>query len=225
MNTYYRLLPNILVAMIVYVTPAAAGCSNDPYLGSICFTAGKWCPAQNYLPADGSLLEVAQNPALYAVLGNVYGGSYPKTFALPNLNGRSPIATGRPSPNNPSISPVFLGQTSGATTITLNSQQLPMHTHPIANGAGSTPISVSDQPASATTASPNDYIASSPVDSTGNPIKMFTSSVGQPVPLNSAALPPDTGLNSSVQQPITVQSPVIGLTACIAVSGVYPTEQ
>ena len=76
---------------------------------------------------DGQLLSIAQNSALFSLLGTNYGGDGRTTFGLPDLRGRVPIHAG----NGPGLSDYRLGQEGGSETTTLTIQQLPSHNHPI----------------------------------------------------------------------------------------------
>lgn len=114
-----------------FAAPAAA-CIDTPYIGAVCFFAGNFCP-QGYLPADGRLLAIQQNPALYSIVGTIYGGDGKSTFALPDLRGRGPIGPG----TGPGLAPVTLGQPVGSAQVTLTANNIPPHTHPAAFSSGS----------------------------------------------------------------------------------------
>jgi len=92
----------------------AAACSADsPYMASICYMTTDYCP-EGYLPADGRSLSVNQYQAIYALIGNIYGGNSTQ-FNLPNLNGRSVIGTGA----FPGQTPNFVrGNTGGNASVT-----------------------------------------------------------------------------------------------------------
>ena len=64
----------------------------DFYLGTILLFAFPFTPT-GWMSCDGQILQSSQNAALYSLIGNTYGGTYPTTFALPNLNGASPLPT------------------------------------------------------------------------------------------------------------------------------------
>lgn len=102
--------------------PAQAG--SDPFIGQIMTTGHNFCP-RGFAPADGQLISIAQNTALFSLLGTFYGGNGTSTFALPNLNGRAPIGSG----SGPGLPTYSLGQTDGTTTIQLTAGNLPAHTH------------------------------------------------------------------------------------------------
>lgn len=132
--SYSLLAKSVIAASIAATTVVsqAEACSADSeYIGSICYMAIKYCP-QNYLPADGRILNVNGNQALYALIGNIYGGSAPTTFALPDLRGRTAMGTGQV---NGAGTIYAIGQKSGQETasgtgsVTLTANQLPSHTH------------------------------------------------------------------------------------------------
>lgn len=93
----------------------------DPFLGEIRRVAFGF-PPKGWALCNGQLLSIAQNQALFALLGAAYGGDGRTTFALPNLQGRAPIHPGNGSQ-------IVWGQTGGAASVTLNATQIPPHTH------------------------------------------------------------------------------------------------
>ncbi|MGF9565511.1 tail fiber protein [Neorhizobium sp. JUb45] len=122
----------------------AFACGDTPYLGEICTFAFGYCP-RGFAPADGSLVSVQQNSALFALLGTVYGGNGTQTFALPDLKGRAAVNVG----TGAGLSEVVLGMKSGVQQITLTQQQMPQHTHGAAftgTGGGNQTINVDAVP-------------------------------------------------------------------------------
>lgn len=92
---------------------------------------------------DGQLLSIAQNSALFSILGTTYGGDGRTTFGLPDLRGRVPVHEGQ----GPGLPNIRLGQKSGAPTTTLTVQNLPSHNHGSTNltvGASSKPANTDD---------------------------------------------------------------------------------
>jgi microcystin-dependent protein len=80
-------------------------------------------------------MPISQNTALFSLLGTIYGGDGRSTFALPNLQGRSPIAPGQ----GPGLSQRFLGESGGSDAVTLTSAQVPSHGHGLrATGSATT---------------------------------------------------------------------------------------
>ena len=94
---------------------------SDPYLGQIMMTALKFAPP-GWALCNGALLTIAQNQALYSLLGTTYGGDGRTNFALPNLCGRAVLG----SDINGSYR---LGQATGDEAVRLQTNQLPAHDH------------------------------------------------------------------------------------------------
>ena len=97
---------------------------STPFLGEI-FMAGFNFAPRGYAMCNGQILPIAQNTALFALLGTTYGGNGQTTFALPNLQSRVPMHFGQ----GPGLSSYDLGQSAGAETTTLTTNQLPPHGH------------------------------------------------------------------------------------------------
>jgi microcystin-dependent protein len=91
----------------------------DPFLGEIKMVAFTYAP-RGWAFCNGQLLSINQNQALFSLLGTTFGGDGRTTFALPNLQGRTPIHA------NASHT---LGQTGGTEAVTLSIAELPTHTH------------------------------------------------------------------------------------------------
>ena len=96
----------------------------DPFIGEIVMFGGNFAP-RNWAFCDGQLLPIAQNTALFSILGTTYGGDGRTTFALPDLRGRAVIHEG----SGPGLTFRMLGQRGGTETNTLNVAQMPSHSH------------------------------------------------------------------------------------------------
>lgn len=92
---------------------------SQPYVGEIRMFAGNFAPA-GWMFCEGQLLSISEYETLFFLIGTTYGGDGESTFGLPDLRGRIPI---HQSGNNP------LASSFGTETVTLNSQQIPQHTH------------------------------------------------------------------------------------------------
>lgn len=103
-----------------------------PYLGEIRIFAGAYAPQPDWHFCDGSLLQVSQYQALFALLGTIYGGDGVNTFGLPNLCGRVNIGAG----NGATLTQRKLGQSGGSETVALVTSNMPAHSHTL-NTAGS----------------------------------------------------------------------------------------
>jgi microcystin-dependent protein len=96
----------------------------EGFIGQIILFAGNFAP-RNWAFCQGQLISIAQNTALFSILGTTYGGDGRTTFGLPDLQGRTAMHPG----NGPGLPSYRLGQKGGTTTNTLNATQLPSHTH------------------------------------------------------------------------------------------------
>jgi microcystin-dependent protein len=97
---------------------------SQPFLGEIRIMANNFAP-RSWAYCNGQLLPIAQNSALFSLLGTTFGGNGQTTFALPNLQGRAPMAPG----NGPGLTPRSLGESGGSESVTLLSSQMPSHSH------------------------------------------------------------------------------------------------
>ncbi|GJI97808.1 microcystin dependent MdpB family protein [Duganella caerulea] len=107
---------------------ASLACSTEDYLSTICVLAAPSNNWRNYTPADGRLMPIAQNSALYALIGTTYGGDGQSTFGLPDLRGRFLLGAG----NSPTSGNFIVGQVGGTTATTLTINNLPSHVHSLA---------------------------------------------------------------------------------------------
>lgn len=98
----------------------------ERYLGTVRMFAGDFAPRGTAF-AEGQLLSINQNQALFSLLGANYGGNGQTTFALPDLRGRTAIHAGQ----GPGLSERLPGDVAGAPDVTLSVDQLPAHNHGI----------------------------------------------------------------------------------------------
>ena len=97
---------------------------SEPFIAEIRIFAGNFAP-RSWAFCDGQLLPIAQNTALFSLIGTTYGGDGRTTTALPNLKGRAPMHPGR----GPGLTSRRLGQRGGTETITLSEAQMASHNH------------------------------------------------------------------------------------------------
>lgn len=100
--------------------------AQEAFIGEIKMFAGNFEP-RGWAFCDGRLLSIAQNSALFSILGTTYGGNGQTTFALPDFRSRVAVGAGQ----GPGLSQVFLGEMSGNETVTLNVNQMPAHSHTV----------------------------------------------------------------------------------------------
>ena len=108
---------------------AVSAGSSDPFIGEVTWIAHDNVP-NGWQHADGQLLQISQNAALFSILGTQYGGDGRTTFALPDLRGRTPVGTGTGS----GLDFYNVGTRRGSELEGLNPDQLPSHSHPMTNG-------------------------------------------------------------------------------------------
>lgn len=173
----------------------------DPYLAEIRSFGGNFAP-RGWMFCNGALLSIAQNTALFSLIGTFYGGDGQNTFALPNLNSRVPVGTGQ----GPGLSDIVLGEMAGTETVTLLSTQLPAHNHvATAPGAGTS-----------TTTVPTASVAPGPASLGAGASNSFGSPTG-----NLAA--PTVG-TAGGSQPHNNLQPFLGMNYIICVEGIYPSR-
>jgi microcystin-dependent protein len=170
---------------------------SEPFIGEIIMFGGNFAP-RGWALCDGQLLPIAQNSALFSILGTTYGGDGRTTFALPDLRGRVSMHAG----NGPGLSDRRLGQRGGAETATLTVANLPSHTHA---------ARASDQPANANKPSGNTWA----VDVGGN-----TYSDTTPNQDMDAATVAATGGS----QPFNNEQPFTVVNYIICLEGIFPSR-
>ena len=108
---------------------STARADTNPYLGDIIMVGFDWCP-RGFAKADGSLINISDNTALFALLGTRYGGNGSTNFGLPDMRGRVPV---HPNPGDaPAGVQIVDGGYAGTETVTLTTANLPAHNHGVA---------------------------------------------------------------------------------------------
>ena len=173
---------------------------SEPFTAEIRIFAGNFAP-RGWAFCNGQLLPLAQNTALFSLIGTTYGGDGRTTTALPNLQGRAPMHPGR----GPGLTSRRLGQKGGTETVTLSEAQMPSHTH--------TP-KVTLQPANEDDPSPNHYLGGGATAATMIYGPATSTLDGKTYPL------PNVGGS----QPHNNLQPFIAMNFIIALVGLYPSR-
>src|SRR5690349_18074792 len=97
---------------------------SEPFIAEIVLFAGNFAP-KNWAFCQSQILSIAQNTALFALLGTTYGGNGQTTFALPDFRGRVAVGTGQ----GPGLASIDLGEMSGTSSVTLTTATMPAHNH------------------------------------------------------------------------------------------------
>jgi microcystin-dependent protein len=168
---------------------------SEPFLGMIIIVPYNFAP-RGWAFCNGQILPIAQNTALFSLLGTTYGGNGQTTFALPDLRGRFPNSSGQ----GPGLSNYDLGQVSGTESVTLTVNQLPGHTHPFAPPCSSQPASSS------------------------KPSGLVPSAGGTYNNAPDGALGAGTTGPAGGSQPTGIMNPYLTLNFCIALEGIFPSR-
>lgn len=184
--------------------------STEPFIGEIKIF-GFYFPPRGYMTCQGQILSIAQNTALFSLIGTTYGGNGQTTFALPDLQGRMPIGQGQ----GPGLPNYNIGQKSGQTTVTLISSNLPAHIHTLGGNAHVMIKASSDTADENSPVGNYPAIANSPLY-TGNGASPNTFTGGTQV---TGSTDP-TGSNI----PLSIMNPYLTINYSIATVGIFPSR-
>ena len=104
---------------------------SEPFVAQIQIVGFNFAPI-GWAECNGQLIAISQNTALFSLLGTQYGGNGTSNFALPNLQGMSPVHAG----NGVGLTPITIGETGGSSAVTLTTAEIPSHTHTVACNSG-----------------------------------------------------------------------------------------
>lgn len=190
-------------------------------LGEIRGFAGNFAP-RSWALCEGQLMSIAQNQALFSILGTTYGGDGRTTFGLPDLRGRVPIGTG----NGPGLSNVNLGQRKGSAYNVLTSVNLPPHTHSAAIASAVASVSMPALADEADASDPTTNVLASAKDSSGAEVKSF--SINTADVTMKEFLAPASGTvqvyNQGSQQQQYNVMPSLSLNYIICLFGTFPSR-
>ena len=167
----------------------------QPYVGEIRLFAGTFNPV-GWEFCDGQLLPISENETLFQLLGTTYGGDGESSFALPNLQSRIPIHMG-----SGGGATYVIGEMGGAESVTLTTQQIPVHTHTffVSGDSGSASNAANAMPATGVTIYRPDQPANAP--------------------MNAGAITPVGG-----SQPHDNMQPYLCINYIISLFGIFPSQ-
>jgi microcystin-dependent protein len=168
----------------------------DPFVAEIRIFPFNFAP-KGWAFCDGQILPLSQNTALFSLLGTTYGGDGKSNFALPDMQGNTPMHPGQ----GPGLSLPDLGETGGSDTVSLLESEIPAHSHSLMafSGVGNRTTPVNNSISRVTGATP--YVPGSPAL----------------VNMADVAITPAGG-----DQPHNNMMPYLTMNFCIALQGVYP---
>ncbi|WP_394780948.1 phage tail protein [Undibacterium sp.] len=159
--------------------PAIAG--SEPFVGEIVCGGFNFAP-KGWAIAQGQLLPILQNTALFSLLGTNYGGDGKSTFGLPDLRGRTMINAGQ----GPGLTPRVQGETGGSETLQLTAANLPPHSHTFAPPASAAPATVVSPVGALPASDPSTKLYTSPASAgAGAMATGVTDVAGSGVPANN----------------------------------------
>ncbi|MNE33165.1 Phage Tail Collar Domain protein [compost metagenome] len=183
----------------------------EEILGVIKIFAGNFAP-RGFMFCAGQILPIAQNDALFSLLGTTYGGNGTTTFALPNLQGVVPIGQGQSRFGNF----YTLGETAGTPNNTLITSNLPAHIHtgPGTIGVTSAQATVSTPVEGSSIATPGQLVS-----------RAFTPTLGFATSTPSVKLASEITTGATGNNiPVNNMQPYLAINYIICVSGIYPNR-
>jgi microcystin-dependent protein len=175
---------------------------SEPYVGEIRIFGFSFA-MRDWAYCDGQLVSIAQNTALYSVIGTTYGGDGQTTFALPNMQGNAPMHWG----NGPGLTPRTIGQVLGTSSVTLTVSQMPGHNHMF---FGAT---VSDTSQSVAAPTPLAQLG------TASPGQAYSDTPTPPASFSPKAI----GV-AGQSQPHDNLQPLLVLNFCMSLNGIFPAR-
>lgn len=169
--------------------------------------AGNFAP-RNWAFCASQIMSIAQNTALFSLLGTTYGGNGQTTFALPDFRGRVAVGTG----TGPGLPNVTLGELAGSPTVTLTTNNMPAHNHAL---TGQVNLQVNNDTAGLTDDASNKRFAA-----TG---AVFTAVASDLVSMAPAQSTLAVGVNGG-SQPFSIMPPYLGMNYIICMFGIFPSR-
>ncbi|UXY15302.1 tail fiber protein [Chitiniphilus purpureus] len=212
----------------------------EPFLGEIKMVGFNFAP-RGYAMCQGQQMSIAQNSALFALLGTMYGGNGQTTFGLPDYRGRSPVGMGQ----GPGLSMIVQGEVAGTENVTLTTGQLPPHA-PVAQFVGQPSngsVTLSADVATSTTAAmvpptqgSTTYLSATTAKAGPTNVAFNGLFTGTAPDATKASLGGLSGQASITPQgsitispvggglPVAIRNPFLGTNFVIATEGVFPSR-
>ena len=172
---------------------------SSPYVGEIRMFGGNFAPA-GWMLCEGQTLPISENEVLFQLIGTTYGGDGEETFNLPNLASRVPVHMG----TGPDGTTYQLGEMFGVEQVTLNTQQIPNHSHTVTMSNANQVVS------------PNGAIMAA-ATSAQSGIRIYSTNAG------NATMSPVTVSSEGGSQPHENCQPFLCINFIISLFGVFPS--
>lgn len=180
----------------------------DAFTGEIMTFGGGYAPA-NWALCQGQVLSINQYQILYSLIGTTYGGDGVNNFRLPDLQGVVMVGMGQ----GQGLTSHALAQAFGVPTVTVQTANIPPHTHQIM-------VDSSDQPG---LPSPTGALLTSANCVAASAAYVAAAGAGTPVVMATQTVDPDGGVTTPI--PLPNFMPTMAMTMMICVQGLYPTRQ
>lgn len=177
---------------------------SSPFLSEIRIMSFNF-PPKGWAQCNGQLLPINQNQPLFALLGTTYGGDGRTTFGVPDLRARVPVHDGNG---------FTLGQRGGEYAHTLITAELAQHNHTMKAFAGSADAG---NPGKVPNNTKTTAQAHAPVNGTTDVNLYGTGAVSKVLAGASIS-------NTGSSQPHENRQPYLGLNFCIALQGIFPSQ-
>lgn len=195
----------LAAALLGAALPAAH--AQEPFVGELRWVPYNFAP-RGWASCNGQILPIAQNQALFSLLGTTYGGNGQTTFALPDLRGRMPIHFGQ----GPGLSNRDLGEVGGAESVTLLVTEMPAHTHAL---QASTALAPRFNPTGSVLGRPAEY--------TGSGYVASETRIYRAAEPNTTLAPAAVGTTGGSQAHANMP-PYTGMHCIIAMTGIFPAR-
>jgi microcystin-dependent protein len=194
----------------------------EPFIGQIQAFGFSFAP-RGWALCQGQILPIAQNTALFSLLGTTYGGNGQTTFGLPDLRGRAAIGQGQ----GPGLQIYPIGQKAGVENVTLTVLQMPIHNHPFtASGGAGGAVKASSSPGlAAAPSATNPTLAAVNDPDGGITINMYNAATPD-ITLNTGGGSGGGGTvgNNGGSQPLGILNPYLTINYSIALLGIFPSR-
>lgn len=190
------------------------------YLTQILFFGAPFAP-KNFQFCAGQIIGIAQNTALFSLLGTNFGGNGQTTFGLPDARGRTFLGVGQ----GPGLTDRVLGEVGGVETNTLTTADIPPHTHTLAPGTASLAalagVAASEE---LSEPEPNAQFGTA-ISTSGGTVVIYVpaGTAGTSVPLGGVSLQGGTGITGS-GIPVNNMQPFLVVNAIICTQGIFPSR-
>lgn len=182
--------------------------STEPFIGEIKILGFNFAPL-GYQTCQGQLMSIAENTALFALIGTYYGGDGQSTFALPDLQGRAPVGQGQGA----GLPSYLIGEEAGSTSTSISTANLPAHIHPGAGISVNIPVSTGG----------SDIASPEGAFLCDRGAEVYSSIATSGKNYGASTVSGNTGATGS-SMPFDIMNPYLTINYSIAIEGIFPSR-